>query len=81
MKKYVKPELVYERFDLAAQIATGCSNLLIANHQDGATCKIENFNGVPGLTLFAPGNGECNFSDYEGYCYHNGGDGFTIFTS
>lgn len=81
MKKYVKPELILERFELTEQIATGCSNGLIATYQDETTCKVENFNGVSGLILFGQSNKECTFSEYEGYCYHNGGDGFTIFTS
>lgn len=83
MKKYVKPELFYESFELAEQIAAGCSGNLLANYGDENTCEVNNFNGT-GLTIFASGNGECKdkISDgFEGYCYHNGSAGFTIFSS
>lgn len=82
MKKYVKPELIYESFELSEQIALGCSSGLIATYQDNKICKIENFNGVSGLTLFSLDNA-CDFTegDFEGYCYFNSGEGMTIFTS
>lgn len=77
MKKYVKPELCYESFELSEQIATGCSSNLIVNHADIANCFVPNYEGT---ALFVNTNSSCK-DEFEGYCYTAGADGFSIFTS
>lgn len=79
MKEYVKPELFYESFELSEQIATGCSRGFIAKqHSDENTCTY-NLNG---LILFSSENGDCKYTgEVDGFCYHNGGEGSTIFSS
>lgn len=77
MKKYVKPELLYERFVLSEQIAVGCSPHLIANLRSQVDCTIS----MGGATLFAQENVACVVNDTEGFCYTNGSEGFTIFSS
>ncbi len=80
MKKYVKPELFYESFELSEQIALGCSEQLMANFRDIETCEVMNPLGVPTI-LFTQTNKDCTSHEYEGYCYTGGSDGFTIFAS
>lgn len=78
MKKYVKPELLYESFVLSEQIAVGCSSNLIANLRSDMDCSIS-IGEAP--ALFAEANGACVLHKLEGYCYHNGNENFTIFSS
>lgn len=82
MKKYVKPELFYESFELAEQIAVGCSSNVLVNYADGNSCQADDFNGT-GWTVFSTVNVNCTTKSnvIEGYCYHSGADGFTIFSS
>lgn len=80
MKKYVKPELCYESFELSEQIAVGCSKELIANYQDKGTCTVNNPLDIQ-TTFFAEANTSCKVHEFEGYCYFNGSDGYSIFTS
>lgn len=77
MKKYVKPELLYERFVLSEQIAVGCSPTLIANLRSQTDCTIS----MSGATLFAQENEACVVHEAEGFCYTNGSESFTIFSS
>lgn len=81
MKEYVKPELFFESFELSEQIAVGCSQDLIANHGDEGTCVLENPAGAQTTTLFAQANTNCTTYEFEGYCYHSGQDGVTVFSS
>lgn len=77
MKKYVKPELCYESFELSEQIAVGCSDMLIANYGQNSTCYVdigERFMTDTAVCTADP-------STLQGYCYFNSGDGKTIFTS
>lgn len=80
MKKYVKPELFYESFELSEQIALGCSEELMANSQDTISCEVINPLGQP-TTFFADTNSNCKTHEFEGYCYTANADGFTIFAS
>lgn len=85
MKKYVKPELFFEQFELSTHIAD-CAWELV-NSSDANSCAAKpdpNFNtGVdPSINVFA-NEGLC---DAVFYCYTNGGvdgdgGGFPIFKS
>lgn len=90
MKKYVKPDLYYENFELSHSIANchvegddinGNGRLEErANLSDGNTCTYD-----IGIPLFTSGNGNCIEdyfdSSYEKYCYQTGSSGDTLFSS
>lgn len=74
MKKYVKPELFYESFELSQHIA-GCS-LTITNSVDVLTCAAngtitDGFGGMESSAWFVEANTNCT-SKSEVYCYTNG---------
>ncbi len=86
MKKYEKPTIVIESFELSHSIAN-CD--LPMNHAEGA-CKFES-NELPGMlnpgeTVFDSGL-SCTLdygefmSIFEGYCLQTGTPGQTLFTS
>lgn len=77
MKKYVKPELILERFELTEQIAS-CKFDSNNTSMDVANCWFtgsdEDF-GIGHGTYFIDSNVNCTIK-FEGYCYHastNGG--------
>lgn len=74
MKKYVKPELFYERFELSQHIA---SCLMPLNHNDVNDCEVRE--EVTGMAGFFTGN-HCSTdipeNSFEDYCYTNGAEGF-----
>lgn len=78
MKKYVKPALIYERFELTQNIADCAWQM--NNEKDACTASPDpNFWGDDyGATLFTSGLGCTNQTDvpgiYEGYCYQAGTD-------
>ena len=81
MKKYVKPDLCYESFELSQNIAN-CG--LALNHTEN-TCKL----AIGPTILFANANNECNMKAVDGditkngeyYCYWTGDASDNIFTS
>ena len=87
MKKYVKPELFYEGFELSQQIAA-CEFSLGTKDDDGITHNSTDKNtcGFWGPTAVGPmfilqdDNGGCTVP-YEGYCYHGSTGGANIFNS
>ena len=64
MKKYVKPELFYESFELSQQIAA-CDNDSKDTHSDEGCTFIADWN--PGVVIF--NHDKCN-QPAESYCYH-----------
>lgn len=83
MKKYVKPEIVYENFELSSQIAT-CA-LDMNNQSDENSCS-----AIPDSTY----TGEewtdgpvfhnetvCAVTKYDNYCFTNGSDTMNVFNS
>ena len=82
MKKYVKPDLVYENFELSLSIAN-CSAAL--NHAENS-CTLDS-NEAPGLflesgeTVFTAGNCTHTTEIIEDYCYWTGDSSNNIFTS
>lgn len=81
MKKYVKPDLCYENFQLSHTIAS-CSVPL--NH-GAETCKFDSsdLGGNAGdFTIFTEGeNCEVGPDVYEDYCVYKSSDDYTIFNS
>lgn len=85
MKKYEKPTIAIERFELSHSIAN-CNPAM--NHAEGA-CKYESnelFGKLnPGETVF--NLGDCTYSMqefvsiFEGYCLQTSADSQTLFTS
>ena len=82
MKKYVKPELVYESFELSQQIAacTYDSNNTMNDIVDcWFTGEIPNTSMT--ITIFLNGNTNCTTIG-EAFCEHSGtGNNFNIFNS
>lgn len=82
MKKYVKPELFYERYQLSQHIAD-CSWELQSG--SNTTCYAQpDPEDYPGFqNLFNVGQEGCNLTTdkWQDYCYHNGADGYRLFQS
>lgn len=72
MKKYVKPELIYEHFELSQQIAA-CQFDSKNTLNSKATCKFtgDETSPFPGVTIFTVGT--CP-DDAEMFCEHSGTD-------
>lgn len=80
MKKYVKPELLYESFVLSEQIATcDYDSKGTFNDPDQCTFTGENPAGVYGV-YFTDSNNTCEIK-FEGYCYTNSTFGANLFNS
>lgn len=81
MKKYVKPELVYESFELSQQIAACTYDS--KNTANDIACHFTGINPTTGLTMtiFLEGNSNCTTKAHA-YCEHSGtGAQFNIFNS
>jgi hypothetical protein len=79
MKKYEKPQIVYERYELSQNIADCTWNL---NSADVNSCVGDgNDNGID-AKLFMTSNG-CDFADdkLEEYCYTVATSGKVVFKS
>ena len=79
MKNYVKPELFYERYELSQHIADCAWEV---NYENEEVCVLV---ADPELfmseTLFSGDRCGLDISDYEGFCYQSGMDGFNSFIS
>ena len=83
MKKYVKPELFYERYELSQHIAdctweTKKPNGLKTFEGDGSCIAYGDSElGLDGNILFQSNEMGCTLlsTDYQDYCYENGSDG------
>ena len=80
MKKYVKPELIFESFEMSQQIAT-CdydSNNSFDNVQD---CNFTGYNkDFDGDINIFSSHLTCGV-EAQWYCYHNSSGGYGIFNS
>ena len=71
MKKYVKPELIYEHFELSQQIAA-CQYDLDETTSNNIPCHFVGDENAPfSVTIFD--NGSCPV-DAEMFCEHSGTD-------
>lgn len=77
MKKYVKPELFYEQFELSKHIAS-CAWKLNQTPEIGCVAEAEGCD----FTLFGDQD-TCHVipDNVEEYCVENGPDGGNVFTS
>jgi len=80
MKKYVKPELIYERYELAQHIAA-CAFDLHNMGEGSCGFKGEDSLGLGDLIILNDSIAACDIKDYEGYCYHAGPDGMNTHNS
>lgn len=84
VKKYVKPELIFESFTLTQQITVACAWDFV-NSQDKVNCYAkpnEDFGMPPGGNLFI--NGNCTLLDAvegEMYCITDSGENLAVFNS
>ena len=79
MKKYVKPELVCESFEMSQQIAA-CEYDSYNTSMDVETCGFTGSQFGESITIFTLGNGFCSASG-EDFCYHEAVSGFSLFNS
>lgn len=82
MKKYIKPELFYERYELSQHIALGCDWML--TNETGENCVANPQKDLPTDygTLFTDYPRCFNDDDVEQYCYQPGANGeFALFKS
>ncbi len=71
MKKYIKPELFFESFELSQQVAA-CDYDSNNTHSDDS-CFFSGTGEFGPMTIFMDNcgeNGTVDVTDY-GYCYHN----------
>lgn len=83
MKKYVKPELFYEHYELNQHIAD-CAFQAEFNSKDA--CSASYYPGDPnwgldGKYLFTENPCNVEQSVVQDYCYHSGAGGANIFAS
>ena len=72
-KKYVKPELFYENFEMSQQIAACDYDSNNTLNDDENNCKFTGISDFGSMTIFLSNcsqNDTVDVTDY-GYCYHN----------
>lgn len=86
MKKYVKPELIYEKYELTQHIADCAWELTNSTKE---TCSAQaDPDYLPGFSnatnLFMDDAHGCTLipgENYHDYCYHGGAQGVNVFAS
>lgn len=76
MKRYVKPELFFEQYELSQHVA----NCAFEPAGDGGF-KGDDDLGLGDFIIISEGTGGCEVTDYEDYCYTSGPDGMNTFNS
>lgn len=83
MKKYVKPELIYEKFELTQHIAD-CAWELTNSTENTCSAQADP-DYLPGFpNLFMSDASGCDLipgENYQDYCYHDGVQGVNVFAS
>ena len=81
MKKYVKPELFYEHFELTEHIAA-CTFDHKNTYTSFETCSFtgDADSDWPDMVIFLDGNDKCIWPVQE-YCYYTGSNGMNTFNS
>ena len=83
MKKYVKPELFYEQFELTTHIAD-CAWELQFSSDTTCYAQFDPSKGALEDRLFMSSEMNCSVSPgsgYQAYCYHDGTNGINVFAS
>ena len=81
MKKYEKPDLIIERFELSHNIAN-CNSIM--NYGSEEKCTTDNWEETSfGYTVFTDTNVDCKYpsSQWESYCKFTGSESVVLFTS
>lgn len=81
-KKYVKPQVVFERFELTKHVAD-CAWELVNSGKENCFAQADPdfMPGFPNLFM-KEGNGCVVTSDaYQDYCYQDGAQGVNVFAS
>lgn len=82
MKKYVKPDLFYENFELSQHIAACAWDMSNSTSVDTCSAVSDSTWGVPeGIHAFNEGVTSCTDGPLESYCYTNGSSDVNIFNS
>lgn len=84
MKKYVKPQIYFESFELTESIAGNCT--VIMNQTNEETCKMgttdeDDFPGLPPMLMFTNTEVCGDNTINDDYCYWNGEATFRGFCS
>lgn len=82
MKKYIKPELFYENFELSQHIASCAWDM--PNSKDVTECYAKSdpeWGLSDGIFAFNTGVNGCKDGPFEGYCYTNSSSENNIFNS
>lgn len=77
-KKYVKPEIYYEVFDLSTHVATCSLDMSNFKKIEECSASMDDY-GMDGN--FFNNNANCTDGPLDDYCYTNGGNNFNIFNS
>lgn len=84
MKKYIKPELFYERYELSQHIANCKWEMTLQEKETSCVGNAEVGTGYDDEVLFTTTR-SCSLTTdngvYEEYCYQAGKDGMNIFVS
>lgn len=81
MKKYVKPELFYERFELTEHIAVcAFDSMNRSGHPESCAFTGSTDKDAPEVTIFLNGNAQCEWP-LDSYCYYTGTNGMNTFNS
>lgn len=80
MKKYVKPELFFENYELSQHIAVCDWDLMAGTLNDAEhACRFKGDDaGAVGEIIFTNKEQGCSI---QSYCYTTGADGWSIFNS
>lgn len=85
MKKYVKPDFLYENFELSQSVAVCSFDMKNATDVSNCTATADpSMPGMDGIVLFADVNIGCSsdiVGNAEDYCLTNGSENFSVFNS
>ena len=82
MKKYEKPQIYIEKFELSQHIAACAWDM--SNHDNVQTCSAvsdSNITGIFGVVAFNDGVDVCINGELDVYCYTTDSEGWNIFNS
>lgn len=82
MKKYIKPELFYENFELSQHIASCAWDMSNSKNVNECYAESDPEWGLPNnIFAFNKGVAGCENGPLESYCYTNGSSENNIFNS
>lgn len=81
MKKYEKPRVYIERFELSQHIASCAWDMSNSKNVEECSAVGDPEWDLPALNAFLDGNEKCTYGPIEDYCYTNSGYAANIFNS